>query len=200
MLNLYLAPKSWKAPAPGEDRVEALLGFLDSNAIIGGETEPGEYPPGADVAVLYHGEAAEALLPAELTFDCLRIESSGKARFLPQSQRAADFDRPRCTVCEDDLDAAGLDESMRELAYFPVERFGFTCPSCRTELTLREIDFGQTVAIARFWLFVEGAATSRLNASLLHEMERHLGLPLVVVPEVPPERVEDWAPARKLRP
>lgn len=196
MLNLYLAPRSARAPIPDADAVDAALDFLQREGLVGARTADHEHPPGSNVAALFHADAHDALLPAELTFDSLGVGGAPTPRFLPERQKAGEF-RPSCTVCGDGLDTRPLDEALVRLGYFAVERFTVLCPSCRTELTVKQVDFGQTTAVARWWLYIEGAATSRLNASLLDQLERLLGMPLVVVPEVPEEQVEDWVPARR---
>ncbi len=196
MLNLYLAPRSARALVPEANAVDAALEFLEREGLVGSETTDHDRPPGANVAALFHVDAHDGLLPAELTFDGLSVGSAPTPRFLPELQKAVEF-HPSCTVCGDGLDSKPLDEALVRLGYFAVERFALLCPSCRTELTLKQVDFGQTTAIARWWLYIEGAATSRLNAALLDQLERLLGLPLVVVPEVPEEQVEDWVPARR---
>ena len=60
----------------------------------------------------------------------------------------------------------------------------YECPSCRTELAFRELNFGQNVSFARFWFRIEGAAFGRLHSQFLDGLSKRLGLPLVVVPEV----------------
>ncbi len=193
MLNLYLAPRSAKAAVPEEAAVEAALAYLERQRIIGPVTADGERPPGPQVAALFHADAQETLLPAELTFDAVRVESSGRPRFLPPQQEALDF-VATCTVCGDRLDPDALADALAALSYFPVDRFACLCPSCRTELTLKEVDFGQSTAVARWWLVVEGAATSRLNMALVEQLERVLGLPLTVVHDVFDEERESFAP------
>lgn len=197
MLNLYIAPRSGKAPRPSEAAVDALVVRLVGGRIIGDEID-GVHPPGREVATFFHRDAGETCLPAELTFDGLTIHLGTRARFLPPDNGAG-FRTARCTVCGDELDEGPLERALDRLRYVPVERFELTCPSCRTALRLGQIDFGQPTAVARFWLFVEGAGTSRLNPVLLEEMSRVLGFPLVVVPEVPEEDVADWVPARRRR-
>jgi hypothetical protein len=66
-------------------------------------------------------------------------------------------------------------------------------------LSFKEIDFAQPVAVARWWIRIEGAGTGRVNPGLLEKMGRILGLNMTVVPEVPTELVEDWVPARRTR-
>ncbi len=196
MLNLYVAPRSAKAPIPSVEAVDAMVDFLRTEGLAGQTTADGDLPPGPNVRALFHSDAQDSLLPAELTVDAFRLGGAPTPRFLPELQTAGGFDAS-CTVCGDGIDEEPLDQALARLGYFSVARFALLCPSCRTELTLRQVDFGQPTAIARWWLYIEGAATSRLNQAVLDRLERRLGLPLVVVPEVPEEQVEDWVPARR---
>lgn len=200
MLNLYLAPRSGKAPVPPDAAVDAVLAFLGEQQIIGGALGPDAFAPGQAVAGLFHDDATELLLPAELTFESLSVNRGGKARLLPRVAPAGGFEDAVCTVCDEPLDPDALADALEELVYRPIERFAFTCPSCRSELGLRQVDFGQPTAVARFWICIEGAAFGRLTGAVVEQIEKRLGLPLVVVPEVPPEDVDEWAPARRARP
>jgi hypothetical protein len=195
MLNLYIAPKSGRAIRPSDAAIDALTKLLTEEAIIGAEAD-GAHPPGRSVSALFHPDAFDTHLPAELTFEALTVHVETKPRFLPPHPGAG-FPEARCTLCGDTLDVDALEAALERLKYFPIDRFELRCPSCRSDLRIADIDFGQPTVVARFWLFIEGAATSRLNPSLMDEMSRTLGVPLVVVPEVPEEDVDDWVPARK---
>lgn len=199
MLNLYLAPRSGKAPSPSEAAVDAVVAFLAQQRIIGNPLSPTSYAPGQAVAALFHDDATELLLPAELTFESLSINRSRKPRFLPRQMPVEGYVDAVCTVCDEPVDVDALADALEELVYRPIDRFSYTCPSCRTPLELREVDFGQPTAVARFWLTIEGAAFGRLTAAVVDQIERRLGMPLVVVPEVPPEDVDEWVPARRPR-
>lgn len=200
MLNLYLAPRSRRAPVPEDAAVDAAIRFLQENGVIGEAASPDEYPPGRDVANLFPSDADDHLLPAELTFEAWHVHRARRATFLPELPQADGFPGATCTICGDEIDPAGLAEALGRLDVFPVHRFTYTCPSCRTELELRDIDFGQPTALARFWFLIEGAAFSRLTPALLERLGKVLGTPLQVVPERPVEHVEDWVPARRRRP
>jgi len=195
MLNVYLAPRSGRAPVPPDTEAAAALAFLAHEGIMGPRTDDGDYPPGAAVAVLFNEDARQDLLPAELSFGALRVETARKPRFLPQRQPSENF-RALCTVCGDDLPGHDLEPALASLGYFPTDRFSCMCGSCRTELSLREVDFGQPTAVARWWLFIEAVGTSRLNSNIVDALARLVGLPLVVVPEIPEEHLEDWSSTR----
>jgi len=199
MLNLYLAPRSGKAPMPAEDAIDDVLAFLADQRLIGNPLGPEAYAPGVAVAALFHTDADELLLPAEFTFESLSVHRSHKARFLPVEVPADGFESAVCTMCEEPVDVEGLLDALDVLVYRPVDRFEYMCPSCRTGLTLWQIDFAQPTAVARFWLKVEGAAFGRLTSAVVEQLARRLGHPLVVVPEVPEDDVEDWVPARRKR-
>jgi hypothetical protein len=181
VLNLYLVPKSGAALEPA--KMAAALAWLADEDIVGAEpTTDGELAPGPAVRRLFHDDALEWLLPAELTFDGLKAVHSGAQRFLPETVDA--FEDARCTLCGDTLDVDVLATDLERLLVFPVDRFAHLCPSCRTELTLKEIDFGQPTMVAHDWILVEGAATTRLSQRVLDQLGKLLGSPLVIVPEV----------------
>lgn len=197
MLNLYLAPRSGRALV--DLALQNAEQFLRGHGLIGGEGMDGDFIPGPRVARLYNKDAHEDLLPAELTFDGLRIVSRPRPFFLPMHQPVDAFDAPLCEICEDMIDLDGLDESLAEIAFRPVDRFAYQCPSCQSTLRIDQIDFGQEVAVAAQWIFIEGAGTSRLNPKLIEALGRAMGTALVIVPEVPEDDLHDWAPAHRRR-
>lgn len=195
MLNLYLTPRGHKGMIPTDEAIEKATAFLTRAGIIG-DVQDEAWTPGPQTAQLFHHEAYDDLLPAELTFDALKVETVTRQRLLPRNHGEG-FPHAMCTVCGDEIDEELLEPALARLNYFPVDRFELRCPSCRTDLELRQIDFGQPTALARFWIFIEGAGTSRLDHGLIDKLGRVLGCALVVVPEVPPESLEDWVPARR---
>lgn len=181
MLNLYLVPRSGAVLEP--ERVTAALAWLAEEAMVGpSPSAEGEWAPGTGARRLFHDDASEWLLPAELTYDGLRFVHSGAPRFLPETVDV--FENATCAECGDGLDVDTLATDLERLLVFPVDRFEHVCPSCRSALGLKDIDFGQPTAVAHDWILVEGAATSRLAPRVLDQLGRLLGGPLVVVPEV----------------
>jgi hypothetical protein len=197
MLNLYLAPRGSKAPVPNTGAVDALFSQLREAGILGPHGDEG-WVPGPGVASLFHADAAESHLPAELTFDALEVGGATRARVLPDLPDVLAA-QARCGGCSDLLQPYEVEDALRRLKYLPIERFQVTCPGCRATLSFKEIDFAQPVAVARWWIRIEGAGTGRVNPGLLEKMGRILGLNMTVVPEVPTELVEDWVPARRTR-
>ncbi|MFN3202287.1 MAG: hypothetical protein ACE366_28035 [Bradymonadia bacterium] len=195
MLNLYLTPRGLKGLVPTEEAIEQVLDFLKRVDIIG-DHHDGAYTPGAQTAQLFHHDAYDDLLPAELTFDALRVETVSRARLLPRNHGEG-FPHTLCGVCGDEIGDDVLQPALGRLNYFPIDRFELRCPSCGSDLKLKEVDFGQPTAMARFWIFIEGAGTSRLDTALLDKLGRILGLNLTVIPEVPEDLAEDWVPARR---
>lgn len=187
------------APEPGQDAPES-----GQNAPESGQDAPESgqdaielaraYVPGAAVRRLFHESVAERHLPAELTFDALQLVRTGAARFLPEAVEI--FEQAQCPDCGDPLDAQVLADDLHRLLVFPIEQFRHLCPSCRRDLSLREIDFGQPTAIAQEWLLIEGLVTQRLSPNVLQHLQRLLGQPLVVVPELLEEAGFE-APAQK---
>ncbi len=198
MLNLYLAPRGFKAPSPPPAAVSALLEYLVQEQIVGALVD-GAYPPGPAVARFFHMDMADSHLPAELTFDAMRVVQVTRPRFLPE-QRLAGSLRAACGECGDPLDPDLLEEALAKLRYLPAERFSLTCAACRAPQTLRDLAFETTVGYARFWLILEGAGANRLNPHLVERLGRHLGVTLTVVPEYPVDAIEDWVPARRAHP
>lgn len=197
MLNLYLAPKSGRVLP--ELALQNAEDVLRGYGVIGPAASDGEFVPGNGVARLYNRDAHDDLLPAELTFDGLRIVHRPRPFFLPMQQPVEGFPDPVCSVCGDGVDLDTLDESLAQIAFRPVDRFEYICPSCRSTLRVDQIDFGQNIAVASQWIFIEGAGTSRLNTKIVDALGRAMGTTLVIVPEVPEDDLEDWAPAHQRR-
>jgi hypothetical protein len=197
MLNLYIAARGTRTPVPTEEAIDATLAELRRLGVVGVFAD-GAWSPGPGAARLFRENTHDDYLPAELTFDALSVHTMPRPRFLPRDQGHG-FPQARCRMCGDLLDEDALDESLRRVEFFPVDRFELRCPACRSDLGLRDIDFGQATGVARFWIFVEGAATSRLNGALVDQLSRLLGVGLSVVPEVPLDDVEDWVPALRGR-
>lgn len=198
MLNLYLAPRSGKAPSPEDAQVEAAIEFLATEGFVTRGEQPDRFAPGPQVPRLFNDDNVD-LLPAELTFDELRVERSARPVFLPLDAPIEAYADAGCSVCGDDIDLDGLEDALARVGIFPLERVTYECPSCQTQLSLREIEFARPTAVARFWLFIEGAATGRLRSSVVDRLGRLLGGPLIIVPEVPEDNADDWVPARRAR-
>jgi hypothetical protein len=195
MLNLYLAPRGFRAPQPGEAAIAALTAFLTDEGLVS-EFADGAWAPGPASSRLFHADALESHLPAELTFDALRLVSAPRPRFLPEIRPTSGL-RASCGECGDVLEPEPIEAAIARLRFLPVERFSVTCPACRAVLGLRNLVFEQPVAWARFWVFIEGAGMSRLNHALVERMGRLLGVTLTMITETPAETVEDWVPARR---
>lgn len=194
MLNLYLAARSGAAL-----NLDAAVAFMEENRFIGPVSAEGEHPPGADAARLFDANAHDELLPAELTFEALRAVERPRMVFVPELQPVERFRTPRCTQCGDDIDLEALEPALAEIAFRSVGRFTYECPACRNPLSINEIDFGQPTSVTRHWLYLEGAATSRLSARVLEAISRAAGAPLVVIPEMPDEEFEEPAVLRATR-
>ncbi|MEZ4470231.1 MAG: hypothetical protein R3F60_05385 [bacterium] len=194
MLNLYLAARNG-----GALDLDAALAFLLAEGFVAPPSAEGDHPPGPGVARLFDENAHDELLPAELTFGGLRAVDRGRPTFLPEEQPVDRFKTPRCTLCGDDIDLDDLDRALAEIAFRPVGRFGYICPSCRTDLAVGDIDFGQPTVVARQWLYLESVGTSRLSPRVVDALGKAAGAPLVVVPEVPEDDVDEWVPVRQQR-
>lgn len=195
MLNLYIAPKGTKAPIPGAAAVDALIQQLIEADILGPRGEDG-WVPGPGVSSLFHVDATETCLPAELTFDALDVGTSPRPRVLPDQPDVLAA-QARCGGCGDALDPTQVEDALRRARYSPLERLEVSCPGCRNILNFSEIYFYQVVVAARWWLRIEGAGTGRVSPGFVEKVGRALGLKVVVVPEIISEAVEDWVPARR---
>lgn len=195
MLNLYLAPRGFRAPMPADAAVTALTDFLVQEGIVGAFAD-GAYSPGNAVTRLFHADALDSHLPAEVTFDALRIVTVPRARFLPEIRPPGTI-RAACGECGDQLASDEVEEALARLRFLPPDRVSVTCPACRAVLGVRALEFEHPVSYSRFWIYIEGAGLGRLNHHLVERLGRLLGLSLAVVLEVPQEAVEDWVPARR---
>ena len=195
MLNLYLTPRGLKAPVPTEDKIEKAVQFLQQAGIIGSRQD-NAWIPGPTAAQMFNQEAHDDLLPAELTFDSLEICESSRPQLLPQ-HHGEGFRDTLCGICGDEIGVEILEPELARLKYFPVSRFDLRCPSCGSELSFKQLDFELPVALAKFWIFIEGAGTSRLDHRLVDRLSKILGMLLTIIPEVPAEDVTDWVPARR---
>lgn len=192
MLNIYLAARSG-APL----NLDAIVEFLKENKFIGELNEEVEYPPGPDAARLFDANAHEELLPAELTFEALRVVERPRAVFIPELQPVEHFRTPTCTRCGDEIDRESLGRALAEIAFRPVARFTYTCPGCRDALTVADIDFGQPTAVTRHWIYFEGIGTGRLSLRVLEHLSKAAGAPLVVIPERPEPEFNEPAVLKK---
>ncbi len=192
MLNLYLAARSGAAL-----RLDAVVEFLKENGFIGELSTEVEYPPGPDAARLFDANAHEELLPAELTFEALRVVERPRAVFIPELQPVEFFRGATCTRCGDDIDLEPLGRALAEIAFRPVARFTYTCPGCRDALTVADIDFGQPTSVTRHWIYLEAVGTSRLASRVVDAMSKVAGAPLVVIPERPEPEFNEPAVLRK---
>lgn len=195
MLNLYLAPRGFRAPVPALAAVTALTDFLAHEAIVG-RFEDGAWSPGPAVSRLFYADPRDTHLPAEFTFDALRVVEVSRPRFLPEVRPPGTL-RAACGECGDALEPDVVEDALARLRFLAPERVSLTCAACRAVLGVRGLAFEQSVALARFWLFIEGAGLPRINPTLLDRMGRLLGVSLAVIAETPHEAVEDWVPARR---
>ena len=156
MLNLYLTPKSRHAPIPTDEAVEAAVNFLKEEGIIGPEVSTNEYSSGNHVGV-FHSDADQYFLPAELTFESWSINRVATPQFLPRDQDTAEFDEAVCSVCDEPIDVHAFDSALDQLAFLPVKRVRYTCHCCQSDVPFAELDFGQITAVASFWFFLEGS-------------------------------------------
>ena len=199
MLNLYLAPKSSKAPKPTQEALESALEFMRSQGVLGASFGPGEYAPGDNAATLFHADADQHLLPVELTYEALYVHLGMRPEFLPRDQDPAEFDRAQCSVCDEPVHGKTFEECFDKLDLFQVDRVDYECACCLSRYPFAELNFGQPTVVASFWLLIEGAAFSRLNTNFLEHVSKLLGLSLIVVPEVLDDQARSFAEVRQMR-
>ena len=199
MLNLYLTSKSRNKPRPEPHALEQALKFLGDEGIIGPSLGGDEYSSGNHASIFFHSDADQHFLPVELTFESWSVHEGSRDVFLPIDQDLEEFDRTVCSVCEEPVDFRLFKNVLDRLDILPVDRVTYACPCCQSEVPFVELDFGQTTAVARFWFFVEGAVSSRLNQSIVDELSKILGFQLIVVPEVIQQRSESWKQLANVR-
>ena len=199
MLNLYLAPKSGKSPVPTSEAIVDTINYLKDRGIIGPKIANTEYAAGPMASRIFHPDAENHYVPAELTFESLTVETVRRVTFLPEAQDIYEYHSVKCPVCADDMDVEGFQDALDRLAFFPVDSISYECPSCQSELGLRELQFGQNVGFARFWLFLEGVAFGRLRSQFVDALARKLELPLLVIPEVIDDQAEQWSAPPRFR-
>ncbi len=193
MLNLYIAPKSGKSPVPSEAAIADCLRYLTERGVIGPEISPSEYSAGPTAFRIFHSDAENHYVPAELTFESLTVQMVKKVTFLPESQDLHEFHSVTCPTCDDDMDVVEFKDALDRIIFFPLDAVVYDCPSCQSETAFRDLSFGQNTAFARFWLHLEGVAFGRLQIQFLDALAKRLGLPLVVVPEVIDDQADTWA-------
>ena len=192
MLNLYLTSKSRHKPRPEPDAIDRALKFLRDEGIIGPTLGEDEYSAGNHSSIFFHSDADQHFLPVELTFDSWGVHSGSKDWFLPIDQDLDEYDTTVCSVCDEPVDLRLLKNVLDRLDILPLKRVTYACPCCQSEVPFAELDFDQTTAIARFWFFIEGAVSRRLNQSIIDELGKILGFQLIVVPEVIQQRTDSW--------
>jgi hypothetical protein len=199
VLNIYLAPKSGKSPRPADAAVDAAVTYLEQRGVLGPLFDTLEYAAGPLASRIFHSDANQHLCPAEQTFESFSIHTSKKVRFLPRAQDIHEFHSVVCPVCHDPMDVVSFQDALQRLEFFPIETVNYECPSCCTEQSFRDLNFGQVVGWARFWFLFEGAAFRRLNTQMIHGLSRVLGMPLIIVPEVIDDEAEAWGQAPHIR-
>ena len=193
VLNLYLAPKSGKSPIPSDEAIRRCLSYLAERGIIGPEITPSEYAAGPMAARIFHPDAEDYYVPAELTFESLTVQKVKKVTFLPEAQDLHEFHSVTCPICEDDMDPLAFKDALDRIVFFPLDAVLYDCPSCQSEMAFRDLSFGQNVAFARFWFHLEGVAFDRLQTQFVDALAKQLGVPLIVVPEVIDDQADAWA-------
>lgn len=195
MLNVYLVPRGRKAPLPQEAAIQSALDYLANAGIIGDAVDANEYAPGRSVGNLFPDVADQHLLPAEMTFEGFHVHQGRKPEFVPREQASYRFADAVCGNCGDAVDGDEFDDTFARLAFFPLDRVEYNCPACRSKVPFRDMDFGQTTSVARFWFRIEGIPFSKISPRLLTRLGKILGLSLLVVHEFVDEDAQDWIPA-----
>ena len=153
MCSTCISPKSGKSPVPTSEAIVDTINYLKDRGIIGPKIANTEYAAGPMASRIFHPDAENHYVPAELTFESLTVETVRRVTFLPEAQDIYEYHSVKCPVCADDMDVEGFQDALDRLAFFPVDSISYECPSCQSELGLRELQFGQNVGFARFWLF-----------------------------------------------
>ena len=195
MLNLYLVPRHSKGVRFDAALLNRLEDTLREMGIIGKALSPYEFAPGLGVANLFHLDAEQHVLPGELTFESLSLVSEDRTQFLPRDAAPGTFDGAECPICDDVVEPDALDMAFDKMGFFPVTSVRYSCPSCCVDVPFSELSFGQVTAVANSWIYIEGVAFGRLNWAIVDHLSKVIGHPLMVVPEVPEQSIDDWSSA-----
>ena len=195
MLNLYLVPRHSKPVHFDAALRERLEDTLREMGIIGRALSSNEFAPGLGVAKLFHLDAEQHVLPGELTFESLSLISEGRSQFLPRDAAPGAFDGAECPGCEDVVEPDAIDMALDKMGIFPIASVRYSCASCCIDIPFSDLVFSQVTAVANAWIFIEGVAFGRLNLSIVERLSKLIGHPLMIVPEVPEQSMEDWSSA-----
>ncbi|MBM4292133.1 MAG: hypothetical protein FJ138_12375, partial [Deltaproteobacteria bacterium] len=205
MLTLYLPLRGQPRQRPTAAQVEAWLSAVTRSGVarLTSHGTPQEAardlrdgPEGAvtlapanGVAQLFDDDAREALLPAELTFEQLRLERAPHPTFLPLGDVEL---TASCRACGDAVPPARFARYLRALQLIPLAEARLRCPSCDGEVGHKGLAFDREVAFASAWLTLEECGSARLNPALVRAWGALLGGPLALIPEQR-EATLDWA-------
>ena len=161
--------------AQGKQQLKTLLERLDHGGGFGPELAL-QMSPGLGVQSLFDQDAREQLLPAELSFEQLRLELAPHPTFLPLGELDMEVS---CRGCGDELPAELFERALDALSILPVEEVSLSCRSCDAPKRFKELSFDREVAFASAWLIIEECGSSRLNPVALKAWGESLGMQLI---------------------
>ena len=145
--------------------------------------------PGLGVQRLFDEDAREQLLPAELTFEQLRLELAPTPTLLPLGEPELEV---TCRRCGDEVAPERFERALRSLQLIPLEEMRVSCLSCDAPLSHKQLTFDPEVAFASAWLTLEECGSSRLNPAVVRAWSEALGAPLTLIIEQRDAQL-DWA-------
>ena len=200
VLNLYLVPRHSKPVRFTPTLRSRLEQTLREMGIIGRALSTEEFAPGLGVANLFHIDAEQHVLPGELTFESLSLISHERPHFLPRVAEPGAFDGAECPICDDVVDPQAIDLALDKLNFFSIESVRYSCPSCCVDVPFSDLAFGQVTAVANAWIYIEGLAFGRLKWGIVDHLSKVIGHPLIIVPEVPEQSIEEWSSVSRIIP
>lgn len=170
-----------------ERRLRVLLKSLEEGGPFGPELAL-SLSPGLGVSRLFDSDAQEQLLPAELSFEQLRLELAPSPTFLPLDDPSLEVS---CLRCGDVVSAERFERALDALTLLPFEEVSVHCQSCDASRGFKELSYDREVAFASAWLTLEECGSARLNPVILKAWGDALGSPLnLIIDQRAP--VLDW--------
>lgn len=171
----------------GEDQLQRLLALIEKGGPFGPENAL-KMSPGLGIMSLFDQDARDQLLPAELSFEQLKLELAPTPTFIPLGSLEIEI---TCLHCGDEIHPQIFEHALNALSFVPLEEVTVFCRSCDATRHFKELSYDREVAFACTWLTLEECGSSRLNPVLLKAWGDTLGAPLtMLVDQHDPEL--DW--------
>ena len=128
--------------------------------------------PGIAISYLYHQHAHEALVPAELSLESIKVNIASFPTLLPLDEVESEA---ACPECGDPIPNPEVEKAISKLDLFPLPSIKVFCLSCQDERDLRSLNFTPPMSFSQFWLQLQQSASTRLNSQVIKAWESSLG-------------------------